>query len=82
MRGRQFDRFFHVRTIDQFVAGEPFIELNDRSIGKRGSPPRMRTVLASPTGRSRLPDIRAPRRFASSTQAITSGSNLGGARND
>jgi hypothetical protein len=35
MHGRQFDRFFHVRTIDQFVAGESFIELNDWSIGKR-----------------------------------------------
>jgi hypothetical protein len=35
MRGCQFDRFFHVRTIDQFVAGESFIELNDWSIGKR-----------------------------------------------
>jgi hypothetical protein len=26
---------FHVRTIDQIVAGDSFIELNDWSIGKR-----------------------------------------------
>jgi hypothetical protein len=35
MRGRQFDRFFHVRTIDEFAVGDSFIELNDWSIGKR-----------------------------------------------
>jgi hypothetical protein len=82
MRGCQFDRLFHVRTIDQFVAGESFIELNDWSIGKRAFAATNADSLGLTDGRSRLPDIRAPRRFASSTQAITSGSNLGGARND